>query len=61
MSIFLSHLDGRKATHNSGLPKAGLTLQLQPFSLFITFVSCDRSVLFIPRLRQAAKRYFGQR
>ena len=45
------------ATHNMALLQAGLTQELQPLSLSITFGAVRQVVAFKPRLQQALKRY----
>jgi hypothetical protein len=44
-------------THNMGLFQAGLTQELQPLSLTITFGAWRQVVASKPRLQQALKRY----
>ena len=46
-----------KRTHNMGLLQAGLTQELQPLSLSITFGAWRQVSAFKPRLQQALKRY----
>ena len=45
-----------KRTHNMGLLQAGLTQELQPLSLSITFGAWRQVSAFKPRLQQALKR-----
>ena len=47
----------RKAAHNMALFQAGLTQELQPLLLSITFGAWRQVAAFKPRLKQALKRY----
>ena len=47
----------RKAAHNMALFQAGLTQELQPLLLSITFGAWRQVAAFKSRLQQALKRY----